>query len=187
MSHFRNICAIFLVLLMSCTGFIAPSLSIKRLSKTQSFSLPESSVQNNLKIKTTIASLLFATSLIFGTPTVAAAVEGTSSVFTNDYNDPLHPLCERHVKVSSDGKAFHFSGTQGKPGCTPGEIKKLGITNKAFDGFIEGTKISAGDGIHEGVWEPANSVKTNLGYEDIDGVRWEDGNKWTVKQKSLGT
>jgi hypothetical protein len=121
MSYFRNICAIFLVLLMSCTGFIAPSLSIKRLSKTQSFSLPESSVQNNLKIKTTFASLLFATSLIFGTPTVAAAVEGTSSVFTNDYNDPLHPLCERHVKVSSDGKAFHFSGTQGKPGCTPGD------------------------------------------------------------------
>jgi hypothetical protein len=133
MSHFRNISALFLVLLMSCIGLIPPSLSIKRLSKTQSFSLPESSVHDNLKIKTTFASLLFATSLIFGTPTVATAVGGTSSVFTNDYNDPLHPLCERHVKVSSDGKAFHFSGTQGKPGCTPGDNTTKSQEHKNYD------------------------------------------------------
>jgi hypothetical protein len=34
------------------------------------------------------------------------------------------------------------------------------------------------------VWEPANSANTHLGYEDVDGIRWNDGNKWIVKQKT---
>jgi hypothetical protein len=198
MSSSRLVIALFLVAVISCTGLIAPTsksarnIKHKRLSTTQSICLPESlqtelgRVDNKLKMNAGLASLLLATSFALGTPAVAGAVGGAPSVFTNDYSDPLHPLCERHVKVSSDGKAFHFSGTQGKPGCTPGEIKEFGISKKAFDGFIDGTKISAGDGIHEGVWEPANSATTKLGYEDTDGVRWEDGNKWIVKQKSLG-
>lgn len=199
MSSSRPIFALFLIAVMSCTGLIAlssnsaRSIKHKRWSTTQSFCLPESlqselgRVDNKLKLKTRLASLLLATSFALGTPAVAAAVGSPLSVFTNDYSDPLHLLCERHVKVSSDGKTFHFSGTQGKPGCTPDEIKEFGISKKTFDGFVDGTKISAGDGIHEGVWEPANSATTKMGYEDSDGIRWEDGNKWIVKQKSLGT
>jgi hypothetical protein len=191
MSYSKHIIP-FCVAILGCTGLIAPSLRIKRSSTTQSFCLPESlqselgRVDNKFKMNTGLASLLLATIFALGTPAVAAAVGGAPSVFTNDYSDPLHPLCERHVKVSSDGNAFHFSGTQGKPGCTQGEIKEFGISKKEFDGFVDGTKISAGDGIHEGVWEPANSAATKLGYEDMDGVRWEDGNKWIVKQKSPG-
>jgi hypothetical protein len=206
MSRSKHVFALFLVAIISCTGLIAPAsksaTSIKkRLSITQSFYLPESSqteggaAGNKLKMKKGLSSLLLAASLAFGAPAVvAAAVGGAPSVFTNDYNDPLHPLCGRHVQVSSDGKAFHYSGTAVGPkgdsvirGCTRDEIKEFGLRSGAFDGFIDGTKISAGDGIHEGVWEPANSVTTNLGYEDVDGVRWNDGNKWTVKQKPLST
>jgi hypothetical protein len=206
MSRSKHIFALFLVAIISCTGLMAPAskfaTSIKqRLSITHSFYLPESSqtegrtVDNKLKMKTGFASFLLAASLAFGAPAVvAAAVGGAPSVFTNDYNDPFHPLCGRHVQVSSDGKEFHYSGTavgpKGDPvkrGCTPGEIKEFGLRKGAFDGFIDGTKISAGDGIHEGVWEPADSATTNLGYEDVDGVRWNDGNKWTVKQKPLST
>jgi hypothetical protein len=114
-------------------------------------------------------------------------------VYNHDYNDPFHPLCMRHVQV--EGNTFHYSGTGVGPkddrilrGCTPKEIKEYGLRNGAFEGVIlEDGKISAGDGVHEGIWEPANSVTTTLGYEDIDGIRWNDGNKWTVKTKSLGT
>lgn len=118
-----------------------------------------------------------------------------TSVFTNDYADPFHPRCERHIKVSNDGTTFHYTGTAVGPkndpvrrGCTPEEIEKFGLRNGAFDGIIDGKIISVGDGIHEGVWEPANTASTNLGYEDIDGIRWNDGNKWTVlpKEENLG-
>lgn len=115
------------------------------------------------------------------------------SVYTNDYADPLHPLCLRNVQV--DGNTFHYSGTAVGPkgdtvlrGCSPSEIKEFKIRRGAFDGVIlDDGKISAGDGIHEGIWEPANSATTTLGYEDVDGIRWNDGNKWTVKSKSAGT
>jgi hypothetical protein len=189
----KFVLALFLVAIMRCTGLTVQfsnkksTKSIECFTKSHLVGLRESSqtvggpVDNKLKMKTGWVSLLLTASLAFGAPAMAAAIGGATSVFTNDYNDPLHPLCERHVKVLSDGKAFHFSGTQGKPGCTQGEIKEFGISKKEFDGFVEGTKISAGDGIHEGVWEPANSATTNLGYENVDGVRWNDGNKWTVK------
>jgi hypothetical protein len=117
-------------------------------------------------------------------------VFAATSVFTNDYADPFHPLCERHIKVSTDGATFHYTGTavgsKNDPvrrGCTPEEIEKFGLRNGVFDGIIDGKTISVGDGIHEGVWEPANSASTSLGYEDNDGIRWNDGNKWTVLPK----
>jgi hypothetical protein len=116
--------------------------------------------------------------------------------FTNDYADPLHPECKRHIQVNADGKTFHFSGTsvdQPKDdpvlrGCSREEVKQFGLRKGSFDGTIfDDNKISAGDGIHEGAWEPAGSASTNLGYEDVDGIRWNDGNKWVVQRKSLAT
>lgn len=35
------------------------------------------------------------------------------------------------------------------------------------------------------VFEPKNVAATNLGYEDVDGIRWNDGNKWIVKSQSF--
>jgi hypothetical protein len=116
-----------------------------------------------------------------------AAVDGR--IYTNDYSDPFHPLCKRHIQVVRDGKSFRYSGTAvGKKndpierGCSPEEIREFGLRQGKFEGVItEDNKISAGDGIHEGIWEPASSATTNLGFEDVDGIRWNDGNKWVVK------
>jgi hypothetical protein len=139
-----------------------------------------------------VAPFVVAATLTLASNPVFAA----TTVFTNDYADPFHPLCERHIKASPDGTTFHYTGTAVGPkndpvrrGCTLEEIQKFGLRQGAFDGIIKGKTISVGDGIHEGVWEPANSASTSLGYEDIDGIRWNDGNKWIVlpKEKNLGS
>lgn len=95
-----------------------------------------------------------------------------------------------------NGKNFHYSGTGVGPkgnddaggtklGCSIEEIKLCGLRNGEFDGVIlDNNILSAGDGIHEGVWEPKFTANTNLGYEDVDGIRWNDGNKWVVKSQS---
>ena len=95
--------------------------------------------------------------------------------------------------MNPDGKTFHYSGTAVGPkddpvrrGCSADEIEKYGLRQGAFDGeVLSGNRISAGDGVHEGVWEPANSASTNLGFEAVDGVRWNDGNKWTVVENTV--
>jgi hypothetical protein len=144
-------------------------------------------------------SKMLAPLIVAATVTLASnPAFAATNVFANDYADPFHPLCERHIEVSNDGTTFHYSGTAVGPkndpvrrGCTPEEIEKFGLRNGAFDGIIniDGKMISVGDGIHEGVWEPANSASTTLGYEGIDGIRWNDGNKWIVlpKEKNLGS
>ena len=55
-------------------------------------------------------------------------------------------------------------------------------------------KLDAGDGVHVGVWEPAattTSLSSTLSqqrqkYSDVDGIRWNDGNKWIVQKKPIG-
>ena len=144
-------------------------------------------------------SAVLAASLAVASPPVALAVASppaaltvvNPSVFTNDYADPLHPLCKRHIEVSRDGTTFHYSGTavgaKDDPvlrGCSPEEIKEFGIRRGKFDGTIIGDgKLSAGDGVHEGVWEPAYS-ESRQPFGDTDGIRWNDGNKWTVVKRS---
>jgi hypothetical protein len=99
----------------------------------------------------------------------------------------------RNIKVNQDGKTFHYAGTAVGPkddpvlrGCSYQEQKEFGLRRGAFDGEVmPGLKISAGDGIHEGVWEPANSVTKYSDYKDVDGIRWNDGNKWVVKNSPI--
>ena len=117
------------------------------------------------------------------------------AIMTNDYSDPFHPFCKRHIQIARDVRSFSYWGTAAKGedvigrGCSPKEAQEYGIRKGAFNGQIlqPGNRISAGDGIHEGVWEPAGTATTTLGYEDVDGIRWNDGNKWIVKQKSQAT
>lgn len=121
-------------------------------------------------------------------PASFAATAGINSMnYQGDYADPFHPYCERHIDVASTGKTFHYSGTAVGPkgdtvlrGCSEEEQKLYGSRNGAFDGSIieAGAKITAGDGIHEGLWEPAFSNKKGMKYGDVDGIRWDDGNKW---------
>ena len=39
----------------------------------------------------------------------------------------------------------------------------------AFEGTIRGDVVDVGDGVHNGKWES-------------NGIRWNDGNKWTKQQ-----
>lgn len=169
-----------------------PAVSTRKqipLSVAKFFNSEESNAPAN-KLASAVLPFALASSLVF--PAFAA---DAASIFTNDYSDPLHPQCRRHIEVNADGKSFHYSGTavgsEEDPvlrGCSSKEIKEFGIRRGAFDGIIlEGNKISVGDGIHEGVWEPSGTATTNLGYEDVDGIRWKDGNKWIVKEKSTAT
>jgi hypothetical protein len=101
----------------------------------------------------------------------------------------------RLVFILKLSKTFSYTGTTVGPkndlvlqGCYPQEIAEFGLQKGAFSGVIlPGIKISAHDGIHKGIWEPAFSAKTKLGYEDMDGIRWNDGNKWFafLKEYSL--
>lgn len=153
-----------------------------------------------------------ATAAVLSGPVFAAAATATpvppirvaASVFTNNYGDPFHPHCQRRIQVSPDGRTFSYSGTAVGPrddpvrrGCTPSEIATYKLRHGAFEGviFMRNTNnnndnggqtvvISAGDGIHEGVWEPAGTATTKLGYETVNGIRWNDGNKWFVLEDS---
>lgn len=154
------------------------------LSVAKFFKNDDSVTSITTKLASVFLPFLLASSL--GFPANAA-----SSVFTNDFADPLHPGCRRHVEVNGDGTSFHYSGTSVGPeddpvarGCSPQEIKQFGIQRKQLNGVIgDGNKLSVGN--LEGVWEPAGSATTNLGYEDVDGIRWNDGNKWIVQPKTM--
>jgi hypothetical protein len=129
----------------------------------------------------------------------SVALDVSSQVYTHEYADPLHPYCERRIQVAPDGRTFSFTGTAAMGpdvsyrGCSSYEKDLYGIRKGAFTGtFVWDTnsndavpRLSAGDGIHEGMWEPADTAKTQFGYESVDGIRWNDGNKWVVKDQSF--
>jgi len=116
------------------------------------------------------------------------------AIMNGDYADPFHPYCERHISVNPDSQSFHYWGTAVGPkddtvlrGCSKEEQVQYGSRKGEFDGLIirNGEVISAGDGIHEGVWE-SKSVVVQKGMTGggIDGIRWNDGNKWTKLDSS---
>ena len=190
---------------------VAPSGSSKSFQNSnRQTPLPASRSTNQKDVQHDVTSvlvssaiILLATSILTVTPatTLAATTSeiGTNptsysnTIFNHEYADPFHPLCKRKIEVNPDGKTFHYSGTAVGPkddpvrrGCSADEIEKYGLRQGAFDGeVLSGNRISAGDGVHEGVWEPANSASTNLGFEAVDGVRWNDGNKWTVVENTV--
>ena len=142
-----------------------------------------------------VASILLPVAMTWAIafPALAASAGSgfDSKLFTNDYEDPLHPLCRRQIQVSLDGNTFHYSGSSVGPkddpvlrGCSPKLVKEFGgLKKESFDGTIAANKISAGDSTLQGVWEPAGSAELEFG--DVDGIRWNDGNKWIVKKKTV--
>ena len=185
-------CTLALFLLSDSHAFSAPA----RRSQQNPLILHEQSTKHSNEWAFS-ASTAAAAALIWGStlttlpqPVHAASTTTNSAyIFNHEYADPLHPYCDRKIRVSADGKRFHYSGTAVGPkgdtvlrGCSPEEVKKYKLREGAFDGdiVVEANGrfgISAGDGIHEGIWEPKDTAATNLGYEDVDGIRWNDGNK----------
>lgn len=134
---------------------------------------------------------------ISGSIAPAPAQAFDPSVYSGDYRDPLHPLCERHVRVSKDKRRFQYFGTDVGPkgwsekhGCSQEEIERYVLRQGAFEGrILENGRLSVGDGVHEAAWEPAGdgSASTNggMGYTDVDGIRFDDGNKWVRYGQSM--
>jgi hypothetical protein len=97
-------------------------------------------------------------------PASAHAVANDARIFNREHAD-LFPLLQTQ-NFSADGKTFRYSGTAVGPkddpvfrGCSAAEVKEHTLRQGAFDGqILEDNRISAGDGIHEGVWEPKGSV-----------------------------
>ena len=112
--------------------------------------------------------------------------------FDADYEDALHPLCERHIRVDTSqaagsfgGWIAHFYGTDvGPPGigqkvsiaCDEENIKRYTLREWEFDAKIspDGISIDAGDGVHVGQWREQTPAKDGTTWS---GIRWADGNK----------
>ena len=114
--------------------------------------------------------------------------------FNADYEDLLHPLCERHVRVDESPEAqgggwvAHFYGTDvGPPGigqkvsisCAEENIKRYTLRDWEFDAKIsaDGSSVDAGDGVHVGQWREQTPARDGTTWS---GIRWSDGNKWVV-------
>ena len=129
-------------------------------------------------------------------PLSSNAIEG--AVFSHQYNDPKHPNCKRIVVVRPDATVA-LSGTDGNPGCPEDGSGNLWRLAGEVDGntiLVDfGPKVNAlsaseepqepnqltncfvfplpkgGPANLKGVWEA----------QGTPGIRWPDGNKWTVK------
>ena len=108
--------------------------------------------------------------LLGGGPDVAGAVD-----FTGSYSDPNHPGCARVIAVE-DGGVARVSGADGNPGCSGGEGRswqlkgKIASDDKIFIDFSP----KGGPKDLTGTWE-AGKTKP--------GIRFPDGNKWTLEAK----
>uniref|UniRef100_A0A7S2A4W8 Uncharacterized protein n=1 Tax=Trieres chinensis TaxID=1514140 RepID=A0A7S2A4W8_TRICV len=100
-------------------------------------------------------------------PLASNAVDG--SVFNHQYSDPKHPNCKRAVVVKNDVDAF-ISGTDGTPGCPEdgsGNVWRL-------TGTVEDNTILVD-------FSPKGGPANLKGVWDGSGIKWPDGNKWSVK------
>ena len=80
--------------------------------------------------------------------------------FAGEYSDPNHPGCKRTIEV--DGTSATISGTD-----TPdGEIWKV-------SGTVSGDTIVVD-------FSPKGGPKELTGKSVPEGIRWEDGNVWTL-------
>jgi hypothetical protein len=175
-------------------SFVTPS-SVRAVPTATSTTRHSSSQRNNsadkeeeslgkstsLAVVSTVAAVLF----FCASPAVAT----DSSVFSGDYADPYHPLCERHISVNGD--RFLYQGTSASSkegsvlkGCSPSEIQQFGLQAREYTGSVKDNQIRTDDGILYGVWEPKNSASTKLGFEGVDGIRWSNGNKWIVASQA---
>lgn len=119
--------------------------------------------------------------------------------FIGQYDDQLHPSCERRISVDGELKvseltgrkyfAAEFQGTdvvpQGVEGlvfaaCDEASMKKTG-RQYTFSARIaaDGESVDAGDNIHVGRWHPAGPPEQK---EDWVGIKWKDGNRWVKKK-----
>lgn len=174
-------------------GLTWPSLHLALSPQCQDLHMLDRGLVRGKKSVATklMVPLLFSASVFSTTAAAANAVD--VSIYQGDYRDPLHPYCERHITVDSVKSKWFYSGTDVGPkgwtekhGCSKDEITKYGLRHGAFEGeILPNGRLSVGDGVHEAIWEPANTALTKHGYEEVDGVRFDDSNKWVRYDQSL--
>ena len=125
----------------------------------------------------------------------SASTASSVTVFQNEYQDPQFPKCRRTITV--DGTQLEYTGTaidHGTKDCTPQNIRQYRIEVIKNQGGIvlsedndETATIELG--ALKGVWEPAvvSSSSSDDSLQNVDGIRWSDGNKWVVKRKPMST
>jgi hypothetical protein len=103
----------------------------------------------------------------FAAPFIANAVD-----FTGSYSDPNHPNCQRIIEVTKGSKTASLKGTDGNPGCpADGSGKEWKLTGQIKgDSILIDFSPKGGPADLEGKW-------------DGTGIKFPDGNKWTLKTK----
>eukprot|EP00559_Dactyliosolen_fragilissimus_P008205 CAMPEP_0184855640 /NCGR_PEP_ID=MMETSP0580-20130426/819_1 /TAXON_ID=1118495 /ORGANISM="Dactyliosolen fragilissimus" /LENGTH=154 /DNA_ID=CAMNT_0027350203 /DNA_START=72 /DNA_END=536 /DNA_ORIENTATION=+ len=92
--------------------------------------------------------------------------------FTGSYSDPKHPNCPRLIAI--EGSEAIITGADGNPGCIGGEGRPWKLI-----GRVSGDEIFVD-------FAPKGGPKDLKGtYEGgkKDGIRWPDGNKWSLEAK----
>lgn len=110
--------------------------------------------------------------------TVGAAIASAPLVsnaldFSGSFEDPNHPYCVR--KIENIGRIATIEGTDGNPGCQPNgkgteEFQLLAAVEN--DQLIVDFSPKGGPKQVIAKWEGG----------DQPGIRFPDGNKWTLKQ-----
>ena len=110
-----------------------------------------------------------ASAVVAGTM-VATPVVGVHAVdFTGSYADPKHPGCERNINVPSGSSVATLTGTDGTPGCNKGEPTRAW----KLMGEVKSNEILVD-------FSPKGGPKNLEGVWDGDGIKWPDGNKWSL-------
>eukprot|EP00966_Prymnesium_polylepis_P194461 4508172-Prymnesium_polylepis.1 len=107
-----------------------------------------------------IAALLATPALMAALPAMAKPAALSAQRFTGDYEDKLHPLCERRISVDRDTDSqgrflAHLSGTDVGPvgigdkvklSCSEENIERYKLREWSFDARIDatGNQIDAG-------------------------------------------
>mmetsp|Transcript_540 Transcript_540/g.986 ORF Transcript_540/g.986 Transcript_540/m.986 type:complete len:131 (+) Transcript_540:399-791(+) len=118
-----------------------------------------------------IASSAFLATALLTSP--ANAVD-----FTGSYSDPNHPSCPRLIAM--EGSTVIITGADGNPGCVGGDgqpWKLIGKVDKEREG-AELNEIFVD-------FSPKGGPKDLVGKWEVkgksSGIRWPDGNKWTLE------
>ena len=95
----------------------------------------------------------------------------TNCLFLFVTSDPNHPNCLR--EITSLGTTATLAGTDGNPGCpVDGSGRKWELTGK-----IDNKDIYVD-------FSPKGGPKDLKGVFDGSGIKWPDGNKWSLKAQS---
>lgn len=118
------------------------------------------------------ASIATVATVVGTAPIVAGAAVDVD--FSGSYADPFHQNCQRVIVVEKGSTVASLSGTDGNPACPPdGSGRPWKLTGKVDgDSILVDFRPKGGPPDLKGVWDASSPA----------GIKWPDGNKWTLKE-----